>query len=123
MGLLMKVAGPEKYELTLTPKTFTVLCEKGSSKFSGLATNRLPKLYIVSVKGRPIYVGVAQQVVRSRLRYGMNATGKNGYHGYAWRHTHKKATLNVWCHVDAKNGDVITSRRSRPRSCFSFDDT
>jgi hypothetical protein len=34
----MKLAGPEKYEMTLTPESISVLCEKGSNRFSGLPT-------------------------------------------------------------------------------------
>jgi hypothetical protein len=102
----MNLAGPQKYEMTLTPDSVSVLCEKGTNRFSGLATNDLPKLYIVSVKGKPVYVGLTRQVVRSRLRIGMKADGKNGYHGYAWRRNNKSATLNVWCHMDAKGRNV-----------------
>lgn len=36
----------------------------------------------------------------------MKANGKNGYHGYAWRHNNKSATLNVWCHMDAEDRSV-----------------
>lgn len=99
----MKIVGPQKYELSITPAAFTVKCEKGTNRFSGLATNDQPKLYIVSVKGKPVYVGLTKQSVGNRLRFGMKANGRNGYHGYAWRHKHKSATLNVWCHVDAKD--------------------
>ena len=39
--------------------------------------------------------------MRSRLRIGWNATGDNGYHGYAWRHRFTKANLDIWYHKDA----------------------
>jgi hypothetical protein len=32
---------------------------------------------------------------------GFGATGKHGYHGYAWRHKFAEATLGIWCHEDA----------------------
>ena len=102
----MKIEGPQKYELSITPGSFVVKCEKDTNRFSGLATNNLPKLYIVSVDGKPVYVGLTRQSVRSRLRYGMKADGKRGYHGYKWRHKHDAATLHVWCHTDADNRNV-----------------
>lgn len=100
----MKVEGPQTYELAITPNSLVVTCEKGTSRFSGLATSKLPKLYIVSAKGKPVYVGFTKQSVGNRLR--MKADGRNGYHGYKWRRTHKKATLSVWCHSDAEDGNV-----------------
>jgi IS5 family transposase len=45
--------------------------------------------------------------VRERLYSGWNASGKNGYHGYAWRHTHTEADLYVWCHENAPVGSSL----------------
>jgi hypothetical protein len=81
--------------------TFAVICANGRSKFSGIATLELPKLYVVSIDDQPVYVGATKQSVGNRLRYGLNATGKNGYHGYAWRHGNTAANLDVWCHMNA----------------------
>lgn len=97
----MKVEGPQIYELFFDCDEFRVRCSKGTAKFSGLATRTHPKLYVVSVKKRIIYVGITRQSLRSRLRLGFSANGKNGYHGYKWRHEHKKAKLHVWSHEDA----------------------
>jgi hypothetical protein len=97
----MDVTGPDRYKLTFDAERFTVLCPRGSDKFSGLATSKLPKLYIASVEGKPIYVGVRKQSMRSRLRFGWNAAGASGYYGYAWRHKFTKADLGIWCHRDA----------------------
>jgi hypothetical protein len=97
----MLIEGPERYELSFTPIEFTVLCAKGTGRFSGLATNDKPKLYIASIHNKPVYVGLTKQSIRSRLRLGWNAAGEGGYHGYAWRHGNDEATLNVWCHLDA----------------------
>jgi hypothetical protein len=72
------LTGPDKYELSLTPSTYKV-----GRKFSGLATRKIPKLYVVIAKGRVVYVGITRQIMSSRLRYGFTATGKHGYHGYA----------------------------------------
>jgi hypothetical protein len=93
----MKIVGPDRYKLTFDPKGFSVLCAKGTSKFSDIATLKLPKLYIVSVDEKPMYVGVTKQSIRSRLRSGWNADGTNGYHGYKWRHKLSRANLDIWC--------------------------
>lgn len=100
----MNITGPEKYRLTFDEKSFVVSCQKGTPHFSGIATSRKPKLYIVSVDGAPIYVGVTKQSMRNRLRFGWKADGKSGYYGYAWRRHHAEAIMDIWCHDDAPVG-------------------
>lgn len=85
------LTGPEKYDLTLTPTAYSL-----EKKFSGSCTKKVPKLYVVLAEGQVLYVGVTRQSMRSRFRYGFKADGRNGYHGYAWRHKHAKANLYVW---------------------------
>lgn len=96
----MRIAGPERYELAFDSTKCVVSCSKGSSNFSGLATKKLPKLYVISIDAVPIYVGVTRQSMSSRLRLGFKATGDHGYHGYAWRHDSQAAILDIWCHED-----------------------
>lgn len=96
----MKISGPEHFKLTFDAKK----CE---AKFSGLANTRLPKLYVVVADGELIYVGVTKRTMRERLYSGWNANGKNGYHGYAFRHTHAEADLYVWSHDDAPEGSSL----------------
>ena len=97
----MKISGPERYKLAITPAAFTTTCAKGTPRFSGIACSRKPKLYIASVDEKPIYVGVTKQMLRTRLRFGWKAKGESGYYGYAWRHKFSAAHLDVWCHEDA----------------------
>lgn len=97
----MRITGPERYSLTFDATTFSVKCPNGTPRFSGIATNKKPKLYIVSIDEEPIYVGVSRQSIRARLRLGWSATGETGYHGYAWRRSHTAANLDIWCHEDA----------------------
>lgn len=107
----MKLSGPDRYALTITPASFAVECAQGTPRFSGIATSRKPKLYIVSVDNSPIYVGITKQPLRNRLRFGWSADGRHGYHGYAWRHHHEKVAMDVWCHEDASgeaNLDIET---------------
>lgn len=96
----MQIEEIGRYNLSFDANRFTVLCPRGTDKFSGLATTNLPKVYIVSVDGEPIYVGKATMPIRERLRRGWGAIGTNGYYGYAWRHAFTEAHLDVWCHRD-----------------------
>ena len=87
--------------MSFTPTSFSVLSEGGTNHFGGMYTSKKPKIYVVSVEERPIYVGVTKQPMRNRLRIGWNADGETGYYGYAWRHHLRNAVLDVWCHDDA----------------------
>jgi hypothetical protein len=97
----MKISGPERYKLSFNSESFAVQCQKGTQKFSGIATSKKPKLYIVSVNEKPIYVGVTKQSLRNRLRLGWKASGEGGYYGYDFRHHFKEANIDVWCHENA----------------------
>lgn len=96
----MLTRGPDRYKLTFDAESFAVLCAKGTAKFSGIATSKKPKLYIASVNEKPVYVGVTQQSIRNRLRFGWKAAGAGGYYGYAWRHRLTEVNLDIWCHDD-----------------------
>jgi hypothetical protein len=111
----MRIEGSERYQLTFTPEAFTVLCAKGTDIFSGLSTSDLPKLYIVSIDNKPIYVGITKQSMRNRLRLGWNAKGDSGYYGHAWRHGHSTAVLDVWCHRNAVDRNERDNRDRRGR--------
>jgi hypothetical protein len=103
----MKLIGPERYKLSFDSKTFKVYSREGKNKFCGLANSKFPKLYVVSVDGEPIYVGITKQRMQTRLVYGFTAVGRGGYHGYAWRHKLKEADIDVWCQEEpSKNGMV-----------------
>jgi len=103
----VKVSGPDRYVLTITPTSFAVESSQGTPQFSGIATSRKPKLYVVSVDDSPIYVGITKQPLRNRLRFGWSADGRHGYHGYAWRHHHEKALMDVWSHDDAPGENTV----------------
>ena len=97
----MKLEGPERYRITIRPAgSFEIEDSSGDTKFHGNATSRLPKLYVVSAAGTPIYVGGTRQTMRKRLRLGWTAKGESGYHGYKWRHDHKEVGLDVWYQVE-----------------------
>lgn len=103
----MKITGPDRYKLKFNSERFDVVSPSGGSNFSGHATSRLPKLYVVSVDQRPIYVGITTQPIRNRLRYGWQAQGQSGYYGYAWRRDFTEANLDIWYHLDAPEENKI----------------
>ncbi|MGM5002919.1 hypothetical protein AB8A05_29620 [Tardiphaga sp. 538_B7_N1_4] len=96
----MNVVGPELYKLTCSPTEYEVECQHGHRKFSGHANTKQPKLYVVSVDNRPIYVGLSRRLMRERFWTGWNSTGKRGYHGYKFRHKITSADLAVWTCLD-----------------------
>ena len=62
------LTGPERYELALTPTGYTL-----DRKFCGFACKRkIPKLYVVIIEGKVVYVGVTRQSMSNRLRYGIH---------------------------------------------------
>lgn len=96
----MKLVGPERFKVTYTPVKPTILCERGTSKFSGYMTSGKPKLYIFSRDSKPIYVGATVQSMASRLNLGWKAQGAGGYHGYRFRHEGSEVNLDVWIDID-----------------------
>jgi hypothetical protein len=94
--------------MNVTATGFSIVCPKGTAKFSGrAASGDLPKIYIVSVDGCPIYVGVTRRAVRSRLRDGFTAQGAHGYYGYQWRHELTEANLDLWYHVNPRSEALL----------------
>jgi len=53
--------------------------------FWGGANEKVPKIYILKYKKEIIYVGITKMPLSSRFGAGLVASGKNGYHGYAWK--------------------------------------
>ena len=76
-----------------------------SRSSNGKAAARIPKLYVISQNGSPIYIGITKQGIRNRLRFGLKATGKGGYYGYAWKKSKKIAQLDLWYPNNAKKCD------------------
>lgn len=103
-GLSLK--GPDRYLLTFDRESFQVQCSRGTTKFSGIAATKGPKIYVLSDGTMPFYVGATRREIRPRLRDGWNANGRNGYHGYAWRKVLTSAELFVWAVVGASEGTL-----------------
>lgn len=53
----MELIGPEVYSVKILAegdaRSYRIQCAKGTSKFSGLATSKLPKLYILASMDAP----------------------------------------------------------------------
>ncbi len=73
----------------------------GKIGFSKPSTNRSEKLYLVSYKSEIIYVGITGQSISARMRAGLMANGKNGYHGYKWKNL-IRVDLIVWSSFEKK---------------------
>jgi len=86
-------------ELTINENKITSYLDiftGGSMKgFHQRLTIKIPKLYIIKENLEYLYIGTTIQSITSRLRYGLNANGKGGYHGYKWK-TKEKVILYVW---------------------------
>ena len=73
--------------------------EKNINKFYQPLTSKLYKIYILSNTEGILYVGQAKQSIRNRLRYGLSASGSNGYHGYKWKDL-PELSMNVFVFDD-----------------------
>ena len=62
--------------------------------FWGRANEKVPKIYILKNKKEIIYVGITKMPLSNRFRFGLMASGKNGYHGYAWKQLSAKGELD-----------------------------
>ncbi len=68
----------------------------------GLANKKLPKIYILRKSKEILYVGITKMPLSNRFRYGLTASGKNGYYGYAWKALAKKVqseTIDLFVYV------------------------
>jgi len=89
----------QKYRINLENKKIVSIELNGSKVGSFLrpvTKGKLAKLYVIKSKGQVLYVGLAFQSIRSRLRYGLEAQGKGGYHGYKWKDLREVDVL-IWC--------------------------
>ena len=111
------LSGPFTYDITFKPESITgVEGPDGVTYFSGPASRPVPKLYVVSHKQRPIYVGVTKQRLGDRMRQGLQSDGDHGYYGYAWRHL-KRATVDIWL-LEGNDPDKATVEEVKPEEDY-----
>jgi hypothetical protein len=91
----MNIVGPDNFHLM-----WGTAGREVTPRFTGRADAKGPKLYVVSIGSMPVYVGIAQADMKTRLSRGWNAKGRNGYWGYAWRHELVEADLALWYDLD-----------------------
>lgn len=70
----------------------SVLIPKFKYPFSGSQF----KIYLLTDHENVLYIGTTKNSIKNRLRYGLLASGKNGYHGYKWK-SQPTIKLHVWC--------------------------
>ena len=103
----MQLSGPFAYRIRFDKNGIIgVEGPDRSTNFSGPASQKVPKLYVISHDQQPLYVGVTKQRVRDRLRLGFQANSGHGYHGYAWRHHLSYAAVDVWLQ-EGSNRDLV----------------
>jgi predicted GIY-YIG superfamily endonuclease len=99
----MKTNTPYIFELSIKESQVNniidLLENKNIDKFSFPLTGDQFKIYVLTEKNNIIYVGTTKSSIKNRLRYGLKMNGKNGYHGYKWKHL-STVRLLVWCFDD-----------------------
>lgn len=103
----MKLSDPSNHVLRVINGRLDVTGPDGDDHFVFPATARKkPKLYVVSVRDRPVYVGVTTQPMTARLRGGMTATGAHGYHGYPWAKRKCRMCLRIW-YLEGRRSSLV----------------
>jgi hypothetical protein len=94
----MQLPTPQVYTLQLGERAaYQVWLSRGDRKgFRKPATLRCPKLYVVTRQKKIHYVGVTNQPMSARIKFGLKAEGEEGYHGYKWKSIRDRLRLLVW---------------------------
>lgn len=104
----MEVGKHNAYTLKIVDSSFQCTAadgEQGRGFLPSDVLGKLPKLYVVKHGGEVCYVGITKQDIRTRLRYGLNAKGENGYWGYKWRGL-DEVELLIWTFPESEIGNV-----------------
>ncbi len=93
-------------------KSFIKQCGEYKEGNWGLVNKKTPKIYILRYGGEIIYAGITKMPLSSRFWYGLAASGKKGYHGYAWKQLarngeSKMIDLFVYLFKDKERTEVI----------------
>lgn len=84
------------FENKITSFTDIVKQQELKSFQKRLVKKNVSKIYVVKHENDFLYVGTTVQSLTARFRYGLNADGKKGYHGYKWKNR-ESVDLFVWC--------------------------
>ena len=106
---MLSLDQPHDFDLELAEGAFRLSRAAKPCQFAPPMTLRgVAKLYTISSDNSLIYVGIAQQPMSARLRYGFMANGKGGYYGYKWKFLESTLKLAVWT---AQSNGVYASLR------------
>ena len=97
---MYKIDDFDRLDLTITRGKITSIIDilTGTTLESfpqRLTEPKVAKLYILKENNEYLYVGTTMQSLTTRIRYGLTANGKTGYHGYKWKNK-EKVELYVW---------------------------
>jgi len=104
----------QKYKIKIDNKWKLIIRDslKNIDNFQAPVTRRnLEKIYILLQRGRPIYIGITRQSIRSRLRYGIKCKiekPRGGYHGYKWAKINSNYELYIQIYPNKKRQWVET---------------
>lgn len=91
---------PNSFELVIANKQIKKITNLHSGEkietFSKPLTSDWYKIYVITFNKEILYIGTTKLLIRNRLRSGLSAKGKMGYHGYKWK-KFKTVHLSVWC--------------------------
>jgi hypothetical protein len=104
---------PEAYHFSLSicPETKTITKKQDGKVINfqhPVATAHIPKIYVISGIEGLYYIGYASSGMSKRLRNGLTAKGKQGYHGYPWR---EEATVDLFVFVFEPFSDGDTAQK------------
>ena len=114
----MEFSTPYNFKLTLSgpenKRGITLKIKDGKEvKFSHpLTKKKLPKIYVIKIKGELVYIGYTSQSITSRLNYGFKINGENGYYGYKWRNISEEIELMVFVSEKALTGDKDEDKKT-----------
>lgn len=92
----IKLNDPQDYLLRISAPKYKATQSNGIKHFTAPSSSKKkPKLYALYDSNNLHYVGITNQPMASRLRYGLVASGRGGYHGYKWKDK-KVLRLSVW---------------------------
>lgn len=98
----MKYSAPYRFQLKIedsveSRKNMVIELDGNPTRFSSpLTNNKVPKIYVIKIAGEIVYIGYTSQSITTRLKNGLRANGKTGYHGYKWKNEIDQMELLVF---------------------------
>ena len=94
----MNITSHTRYAISVKKNgAYSVVAPNGKEHFIKPDTRPGQKLYLIGSGKELHYVGITNRPMSARLSMGLKASGKNGYHGYAWKSIRAPLSLHVIC--------------------------